>query len=671
MRAQILRQPFTQFDPEEAPIILARQLDAGMMFGKIVGKPYSKELGTLDATFQWAERVDISALRTFVEGCGETPLITVGVGGSFTAAIFAARLQENRGGVAVAKTTLDFTSSQINLRNANVMIFTGGGRNRDVLSAFDYAIANEAKYVAVICTSRRSVIAERASPFAGATVFEFAVPTRKDGFLATNSLLATLILMARAYTTEDSISWDESIPRAVPETVRFAGLARQTLIVLYSGWGTAAAIDLESKCSEAALSNVLLCDYRSFAHGRHYWLAARGKSSGIVALMSPSENEIAQRTLRLVPKEVPVLLLETRSQGVQAAIDLILRTFYLVDALGKVQGIDPGRPGVPPFGSKIYHLKAQVESPLLRVSELNARTVAIQRKSAGLSLFFSWDRSYSDFVENLELTQFGAVVFDFDGTLCASADRLRGVSILLRKRIVQLARCGILIGIATGRGKSARIALRETVPEGLWKNVMMGYYNGAEIASLTEDNYPRCEAKPARELSELADYLSSLKIQASFKRELRAFQLTLEAKDLNVTSGLVRIIQEFITKTGSSLKLVQSSHSLDVLEVQASKLRVVDACRRVDGESMRNVLCIGDRGGWPGNDFEMLATPFSLSVDTVSSDPLTCWNLAPAGIRCVPATCFYLSGIKASDRIFRFSLSRSMDWLRKRKVNKG
>jgi len=58
------------------------------------------------------------------------------------------------------------------------------------------------------------------------------------------------------------------------------------------------------------------------------------------------------------------------------------------------------------------------------------------------------------------------------------------------------------------------------------------------------------------------------------------------------------------------------------------------------------ILCIGDKGRWPGNDFALLSTRYSLSVDSVSYSPTCCWNLAPVGIRGTQATEYYLSKIK-------------------------
>ena len=63
---------------------------------------------------------------------------------------------------------------------------------------------------------------------------------------------------------------------------------RQNLAVLYPPSLLAAASDLESKFTEAAIGNVQTADYRHFAHGRHHWLAKRGNETGVLALITPS-----------------------------------------------------------------------------------------------------------------------------------------------------------------------------------------------------------------------------------------------------------------------------------------------------------------------------------------------------------------------------------------------
>lgn len=102
------------------------------------------------------------------------------------------------------------------------------------------------------------------------------------------------------------------------------------------------------------------------------------------------------------------------------------------------------------------------------------------------------------------------------------------------------------------------------------------------------------------------------------------------------------------------LRVVASSHSVDVLASGVSKLAGVGAVRGRSREpKCGRVLCIGDRGRWPGNDHALLSEPLSLSVHEVSTDPETCWNIAPPGHRGVQALLGYLRAATARVGAFR------------------
>jgi hypothetical protein len=94
---------------------------------------------------------------------------------------------------------------------------------------------------------------------------------------------------------------------------------RQYLIVLCGRATRAAAWDVESRFHEAALGPVQVADYRNFAHGRHHWLAKHRERSGVVAFVTPEERDVAEKTLRLIPRDVPVCRLETSATGPRAA----------------------------------------------------------------------------------------------------------------------------------------------------------------------------------------------------------------------------------------------------------------------------------------------------------------------------------------------------------------
>jgi len=66
------------------------------------------------------------------------------------------------------------------------------------------------------------------------------------------------------------------------------------------------------------------------------------------------------------------------------------------------------------------------------------------------------------------------------------------------------------------------------------------------------------------------------------------------------------------------------------------------------------VLCVGDRGRWPGNDYALLSGPHSLSVDEVSPDPGSCWNLAIPGCRGAAAAIAYLKCLRKTKDGLKF-----------------
>jgi hypothetical protein len=128
-------------------------------------------------------------------------------------------------------------------------------------------------------------------------------------------------------------------------------------------------------------------------------------------------------------------------------------------------------------------------------------------------------------------------------------------------------------------------------------------------------------------------------------------QITVELKTYTDETSVWDIVQQIVSGWDlPGVTVVRSSHSIDILAPGVSKNTLVKQVRELAGEAGTTaVLCIGDRGRWPGNDFALLQEPYSLSVDEVSIDPNTCWNLAPAGHRSVQATLDYLGAMRMLD----------------------
>jgi hydroxymethylpyrimidine pyrophosphatase-like HAD family hydrolase len=74
-----------------------------------------------------------------------------------------------------------------------------------------------------------------------------------------------------------------------------------------------------------------------------------------------------------------------------------------------------------------------------------------------------WVNAYQNYKDNLENKAYGILILDYDGTLCSSEDRYNGINKEVSTYLNEILKKGIIIGIATGRGKSVRIDLQKVI----------------------------------------------------------------------------------------------------------------------------------------------------------------------------------------------------------------
>ena len=77
------------------------------------------------------------------------------------------------------------------------------------------------------------------------------------------------------------------------------------------------------------------------------------------------------------------------------------------------------------------------------------------------------------------------------------------------RELVRLLRVGAVLGFATGRGKSVKVALREQIPKKYQSQVVVGYYNGGDIARLDDDSRPDGSKRVVDALKPVADAIQS------------------------------------------------------------------------------------------------------------------------------------------------------------------
>ena len=640
-----------------------------------MAKGYAAEISNLSKTFNWVKKCDIEPLQQGLSTAGSFPLCAVGSGGSLTVCHALASLHQRRAGqVATALTPLEAVG-ELTSTNVATWILSAGGRNVDVLQAARQLIQREPRQFAVLCGREDSPLARLCRNYPFVDLFIYSPPCGKDGFLATNSAFGFTALLERASAINFNrkLEWknvtDELKPLLNDESEELANWkqavevlwARPTTLVLHGPSTRIGAIDLESKFTEAALGNLQIADYRNFAHGRHNWLAKRGATSAVLAFVTKQDEHLANRTLGLLPSEIPKVRLELPSGWSSAMLAALLAALHVAGWAGSVRGIELARPNVPQFGRKLYNLPLKNALRRPDGTGLSIRDAASITRKAGTSTeqlamigeLNYWKQALFRFRDRIKSVAFAGIVFDYDGTIVDTRNRYHKPTNAIIAELIRIAESGLWLAFATGRGVSVRRDLRACIPNELFPRVLIGYYNGAEIALLEDDNAPNGTDITCDSLSPIAVALRTHPELANGAEQIdRRFQITLVAKRAMPMDRLWEIVNHVACMMSAKVTITCSSHSVDILAPNVSKKNVVSWLHGDVGDLP--LLTIGDRGRWPGNDFELLQENFSLSVGEVSVDASTCWNLALPGQLGTVATLDYLTSLESRNGSIQF-----------------
>ncbi|AFL89328.1 hypothetical protein Terro_3097 [Terriglobus roseus DSM 18391] len=631
-----------------------------------MGRPYQTDLDGLVATAEWADNVDVTSLSESIGQTAHHPLIAVGSGGSKSVACLSALLHRRYTG----NSALDITPLLVadwDLQGQAVQMFTASGANPDILGCFARIVSKEPEALTVISSASISPLATRAEEYWYTDYFGFEGPIKGEGFVATNSILAQSIVMMRAYERAFGV-----LSESVSERLKSPGVARQLsglegavrkigrrrhAIVLFGEYGQPAATDLESKFSEVGIASVQLADYRNFAHGRHNWIDKHLEETVVISIEVGGDSRLASRTLRLLPDEVPVVRLAVEEVGPLGALIAMYAVIRLIAVYGQLRGIDPGRPGVPPYGSRLYRLNAwSSRNPGHSIPE-----VAITRK-AGASIsalrrngsFEAWMSHLSAFLDAIESMEYSGLALDYDGTICDQRDRFVGIAAPIREALVSVIERGTPITVITGRGRSVGDALRRALPKLFWDHVRVAYYNGSELRPLAFDGVLDDSFMRVSILDELRARIEAHPSLKSLSVEMRRSQLSISTSPYLSPDAIQRTVSDILSiDPVVGVRVFTSAHSVDVLLPVSSKRTPI-----VQSDCGAQFLCIGDSGEWPGNDFEMLSQPGSLSCHRMSRLTDRCWHISPTGWRNSQATLHYLASLRHSSSGFRIDRER-------------
>ncbi|MCC8071031.1 MAG: hypothetical protein LIO90_04425 [Bacteroidales bacterium] len=328
-------------------------------------------------TLKWAKKQDVGRLSQYLLSNPTTNRLFLASGGSYSAAAFAELLSAEKGIMARAITPFFYCGSGFSSIPARTLLVSAGGNNKDISRGYHTAHDCPRQEVGAITLRPKGALQDEMRENGELNLFDYVLPTAKDGFLSTTTVLAFYVLLYRAYGYEDLEALDLNLSETESNDIHdfVEHLKRISLeeltqheaylhklegvdsfFILFSAKSAPPALDIESKFSEGALGNTQLADYRNFAHGRFNWFTQRPGQTGLICLQTPDDVEMSEDILTRLPNHVPILRLRTKHTTPLAAIDLLVKEHYLCSALGERWGLDLSRPVVPDYGRYIHNL---------------------------------------------------------------------------------------------------------------------------------------------------------------------------------------------------------------------------------------------------------------------------------------------------------------------------
>ncbi len=527
----------------------------------------------------------------------------------------AARLHERRcRQPARACTSLELLDLP-QLGEQGAMLFSSSAKHPDARKVLQEFRRKRFSPAAVFTHRRAENLLEVAGP--DTQVVELPPLAQPDGFLATGSVIQIAVVLLRAFLGRPQL------PGQIGSDSSVAAL-RDEVLVLTEPSLLSVATDIEVRLVESGLAAVQVADFRNFAHGRHTGFARRLDRVSVIVLSDSGSEALATATAEVLPPTADVRRWHEDGPWPTALVNLLVRSMQFAGQVGAEHGLDPARPSVPEFGRKLYRLPlGGGRLPDQVAGGIERKVLALgSGDSVAARAFFL--EAAAEWSSQLTSQRFRGVVLDYDGTVCWTHRRFDLPSEGLQQALRGLLESRMILGFASGRGKSLHADLRRWIPETDWPNVIVGMYNGAVQISL-DQSLPDLRA-PSPWSGAVMSALQKLPLCDRLDIEERGAQVKVEPRDGILDRGVfVEALRACFEDAKIEAQVVASGHSVDVISTETSKTTIIDAVGSACGGA-DSVLAIGDQGQVGGNDHALLAfSPWSLTVDRGSADPTRCW----------------------------------------------
>ena len=607
---------------------------------------FSEKLDKLPATLELFRDFNAGFIASALADGGRHHALSIGSGGSAIVAEYLARCRDTLGlGPTTVQTPMQAVVDQSDLIRSDVWLFSAGGDNPDIVAAAHAVLDRKARNVHLV-TRNPAGTATDVIAQGGGTIHVVPVSEPKDGYLATHSLLSSIIAILLA---SDTVSRDPrgtihlldmlsarltTMRDPVTRTSRTAAMNRlrrsDTVMVAFDPLLRSAAILLDTSIWEASLCHVQTADFRNLAHGRHAWLHHRMEETLVLALAGVDSRATWSAMEALLPNSLRRLTLDFGSCGRLDNILAVMDGLGMLEAMGEVLGIDPGKPGIGEFGRSVYEDHSLVDLAGRMPARVRHKRAAIAKSDAHDPTDATLDSIGRNRLDALAAAEIGGAVFDYDGTIVTTDGRWSVPEQPIVDELIRLHQAGLKIGFATGRGASVGDDLRKVLSAEILPSILIGYYNGGHLR--TADVVISQDAPVADpSITETAEWLrgrSDLFFQAAFKH--RPVQITIDMDQLRHPYRFPIDIADCPPFMDGRVRVSGSGHSYDIIPATSSKLVVVKALRE-QLPTQSEVLCFGDSGSRSGNDHALLSHAFGISVGDVCGAANGCWSLFGAG----------------------------------------
>lgn len=301
-------------------------------------KRFSDEIAKIPETIRTAQSVDINDIKEFLEY--EKHLMTIGSGGSFPVANFAAKICQSSERICFAATPL-YALDMCGKFEGNKLFITAGGKHPDILN-FYKKFGHDIKTF-ILTNSSSSPLTELADKFS------FHLPTyklpQKDGFIAVHSTIFNMGLIWRAVKNTKIPEWNiyERQPPKNPGEI----------FLVYDPMLETAALDMQSKVLEGSICPIMLCDIRNFAHGLFHYVYRRSHYTTVIFLCTKRYKDVVENMVETMNLESAEIVL--CEDGIGANFDAINRLSVFVDSYSVATNIDILQPKLPPYAHKLHY----------------------------------------------------------------------------------------------------------------------------------------------------------------------------------------------------------------------------------------------------------------------------------------------------------------------------